>query len=215
LRFDQLCMTDSCHIVSELNIWSYLIIFIIWRVSIPCDLITLTLDPVWTVHNVVLVNILVVSLYTNLWSRISISLWNNCRNNWLVLVITTCILLRFEWSKMFYAKSVCLCSDDSIWPGVFNICQITSGNLVFHAFLNYLTSIGVRQRQLSSWFCIIPLNLIGTYIYLNRVGGVMVSVLASSAVDRGFEPWSGQTKDYNIGICCFSANHAALWRKSK
>ena len=43
----------------------------------------------------------------------------------------------------------------------------------------------------------------------------MVSVLASSAVDRGFEPRSGQTKDYAIGICCFSAKHAALRRKSK
>ena len=43
----------------------------------------------------------------------------------------------------------------------------------------------------------------------------MVSVLASSAADRGFEPWSVQTKDYNIGICCFSAKHAALRRKSK
>ena len=30
----------------------------------------------------------------------------------------------------------------------------------------------------------------------NRIGGVMVRVLASSAVDRGFEPLSGQTKDY-------------------
>jgi hypothetical protein len=43
----------------------------------------------------------------------------------------------------------------------------------------------------------------------------MVSVLASSAVYRGFEPLSGQTKDYTIGICCFSAKHAALSRKSK
>ena len=43
----------------------------------------------------------------------------------------------------------------------------------------------------------------------------MVSVLASSVVDRGFEPRSGQTKDYKIGICCFSAKHAALRRKSK
>ena len=43
----------------------------------------------------------------------------------------------------------------------------------------------------------------------------MVSVVASSAVDRGFEPWLGQTKDYIIGICCFSAKHAALRRKSK
>jgi hypothetical protein len=30
----------------------------------------------------------------------------------------------------------------------------------------------------------------------NRISGVMVRVLASSAVDRGFEPWSGHTKDY-------------------
>ena len=43
----------------------------------------------------------------------------------------------------------------------------------------------------------------------------MVNVLASSAVDRGFETRSGQTKDYKIGICCFSAKHAASRRKSK
>ena len=35
----------------------------------------------------------------------------------------------------------------------------------------------------------------------------MVSLLASSLVDRGFELRSGQTKDYKIGICCFSAKH--------
>ena len=45
--------------------------------------------------------------------------------------------------------------------------------------------------------------------------GVMVSVLVSSAVDRGLESFSGQTKDYKIGICCFSAKHTALRRKSK
>jgi hypothetical protein len=41
----------------------------------------------------------------------------------------------------------------------------------------------------------------------------MVSVLVSSAVDRGFEPRSGQTKDYKIGICCFSTKHAARANK--
>ena len=50
---------------------------------------------------------------------------------------------------------------------------------------------------------------------MNRIGGVMVSMLTSNAVDRGFEPRLGQTKYYKIGICCFSAKHAALWRKSK
>ena len=49
----------------------------------------------------------------------------------------------------------------------------------------------------------------------NHIGGVMVSVLATSAVDRVFEPRSGKTKDYKIGICCFSAKHAALRRRSK
>jgi hypothetical protein len=49
----------------------------------------------------------------------------------------------------------------------------------------------------------------------NCIVSVMVSMLALSAVDRGFEPQSGQTKDYKIGICCFSAKIAALRRKSK
>ncbi len=43
----------------------------------------------------------------------------------------------------------------------------------------------------------------------------MVSVLASRPVDPGFEPRVGQIKDYNIGICCFSAKHVALWSKNK
>ena len=46
------------------------------------------------------------------------------------------------------------------------------------------------------------------------IGFVMVSVLASSEV------WirarlSCQTKDYKIGICCFSAKHLSLMRKGK
>jgi hypothetical protein len=43
----------------------------------------------------------------------------------------------------------------------------------------------------------------------------MVRVLVSSVVERGIESRSGQTKDFKIGICCFSAKHAALRRKSK
>ena len=31
---------------------------------------------------------------------------------------------------------------------------------------------------------------------MNRISGVMVSMLASSAVDRGFERKAGKTKDY-------------------
>jgi hypothetical protein len=43
----------------------------------------------------------------------------------------------------------------------------------------------------------------------------MVCVFSLSAVDRGFESWTGQTKDYKIDICCFSSKHTALMRKSK
>ena len=46
-------------------------------------------------------------------------------------------------------------------------------------------------------------------------GSVVVSVLTSSAVDRGFETRSVPTKDYKIGICCFSFKHTTLRRKSK
>ena len=52
--------------------------------------------------------------------------------------------------------------------------------------------------------CFVPLT--------NSISGVM---LASSVVDHGFEPWSSQTKNYEISICCFYAKHAALRRKSK
>ena len=52
-------------------------------------------------------------------------------------------------------------------------------------------------------------------IHPNRFSGVIVNVLASSVVDRGLEPRSGQTKHYKIGICCFSAKHTALRKKSK
>jgi len=40
--------------------------------------------------------------------------------------------------------------------------------------------------------------------------GVMVGMFASSVLDCGLKPRLGQTKDYKIGICYFSAKHAAL-----
>ena len=73
-----------------------------------------------------------------------------------------------------------------------------------------------------NWLYFVYRNSITVFVYFscgwppkvrNRIGGLMV--LSSSVVDRGFEPLSGQTKDYKIGICCFSATHAALGTKSK
>jgi hypothetical protein len=42
----------------------------------------------------------------------------------------------------------------------------------------------------------------------------MVGVLASSAVDCRFEPRSDQTKDFKIGMCCFSTKHASFRAKT-
>ena len=44
---------------------------------------------------------------------------------------------------------------------------------------------------------------------------MIISVFASSAVDCGLGPRSGQTRDYKIDICCFSTKHDELRRKSK
>ena len=43
----------------------------------------------------------------------------------------------------------------------------------------------------------------------------MVSVLTSSGVDHGIEPLLSPTRDYKIGIYCFSPMQATLRSKSK
>jgi hypothetical protein len=43
----------------------------------------------------------------------------------------------------------------------------------------------------------------------------MVSMLVWSAVDRGFQHRSDQTKDYDIGICCFSDMPTSSRKKNK
>ena len=60
-----------------------------------------------------------------------------------------------------------------------------------------------------------PLSLQTHTIFKVQIGGVLVSVLTTSVVERGFEFRSSQTKDYTIGICCFSAKHTILRRNRK
>ena len=48
-----------------------------------------------------------------------------------------------------------------------------------------------------------------------HIGSVMVSLLVLNVVDRELEPWSIQTKEKKIGICCFSARQRALTSKNK
>ena len=47
----------------------------------------------------------------------------------------------------------------------------------------------------------------------NHVGGVMVSVLSSSVVDRRFKFRSGEPKTVILVYFCFSAKHTAISRK--
>jgi len=97
----------------------------------------------------------------------------------------------------------------------------------FYDILDKLQSYfsnGIRNASmLHAWSCqqfsslkydLCRCNLI-FLCYCNRIGGVTVSVLASSVVDRRFQPLSNQTSDYEIGICCFSAKVVVLKRKSK
>ena len=78
-----------------------------------------------------------------------------------------------------------------IFPGQMNCTKTGTPKLAFLCVFNHCTN------------------------QVNLIGSLIGSMLASSAVDRGFEPWSGQTKDYEIDIYCFSAKHSAFKRMSK
>jgi hypothetical protein len=84
------------------------------------------------------------------------------------------------------------------------------------------------ESALHNVFCIVTLFIV---IYVDHIcirwetdqkfsprtliGSVIISVLASSAVDRGFESRSGQTNDYQLVFVAYNAKHAELRRKSK
>ena len=92
------------------------------------------------------------------------------------------------------------CSYTKIYIYIFLLCSYNCMSI------RILALVGLRSLYIS-----VPVST----QELNRIFGVMVSMLALSAVDRWFESRLGQTKDYKNGICCFSAKHAALRRKSK
>ena len=74
---------------------------------------------------------------------------------------------------------------------------------------NYLYTMFTVDR-----FAYIYLLRIYKVIY-NHISDVMVTLLASRTVDRGFKPRSSQIKDYKIGICYSFDKPTALKRKSK
>ena len=87
-------------------------------------------------------------------------------------------------------------------------------------FSHYSSSIfcsSFQDRFVANYDCIVTeeSHLCAHSKSGNRIGGVVVSVLASSGVDHGFESLWGQTKDYEMGIVCFSSNDIVLRSKGK
>ena len=87
----------------------------------------------------------------------------------------------------------------------------------FCLFIRFFVWILKLFRQCGLFFILLfiyyLLGFVLFYVYANRIGWVMISVLATSVVDRGFERGSSQAKDYDIGICCLSTKHEVLRSK--
>ena len=74
--------------------------------------------------------------------------------------------------------------------------------LLFKCLMSQLLLFQYIMSQLLLFKCHVTVIVVQTFhvasivfqMCHNRIGDVMVSVLASSAVTRGFEPQSGQTK---------------------
>ena len=84
---------------------------------------------------------------------------------------------------------------------VYTKCSVRSNRKCKYYFFMYICITIV---------CCIHIHLLFTlcksHSLLNRINGIMGRVLASSVMDQGVKPWSGQTIDYKIGICCFSVS---------
>jgi len=86
---------------------------------------------------------------------------------------------------------------------VFDLCMISSVLPIKKKFIRSKNPVSLpTYMQITKCFIMI-------YLFLFHI-----SMSLLHAVDCGFESRSGQTKDYEIGMCCFSAKHASLRRKS-
>jgi hypothetical protein len=128
------------------------------------------------------------------------------------------IICLYEWhlgifSLLFvYMNGICECFLYCFLLDKNGICECFLYCFLYEWFLWMFSSrlyIWMESVNVFSTDCFVEWNW-WCFLHCYRIGGVMLSVLPSSAVDRGFEPRSGQTKVYAICICCFFAKHAAL-----
>jgi hypothetical protein len=107
-------------------------------------------------------------------------------------------------------------NNEKFWLTIYLLNQIKTLRTMSEHLSSPSVFSGVRgNRSLVLCACFVYRCLFFLFWSLNYIGGVLFSVLASNAIYRGFNPRSGQTKDYNISICCLTAKHAALRRKVK
>ena len=94
---------------------------------------------------------------------------------------------------MIFFGVICLFRQEQIYTYIITWLHYILENLLVHVYKSIV--------WFSSYKC-------------NRICALLVNVLASSAIDRRFESWSGQTKDYKIciSICCFSSIY---WERAK
>ena len=93
--------------------------------------------------------------------------------------------------------------------------QVYSKNNTESDFVNICIFLKCIKTNLLRYVYLKKESIDTVRFYVNCISGLMVRMLASSVVDRGFKSQMVQTKDYKIVICCFSAKHTALRRKSK
>jgi hypothetical protein len=92
---------------------------------------------------------------------------------------------------------------------------------VVYWFVWYIVGLCACLKCGISWVCVLASSVVYRgFVCLSQVWYIVglcaslkcgiswVCVPASSVVYRGFELQSGQTKDYEIGICCFSTKNA-------
>ena len=135
------------------------------------------------------------------------SLWSQLYGSWIynyLYLCNQCLSPLMLWVRIPLGRGVLdttLCDKVSQWLAAGRWFSL--GTPV--SYTNKTDRHDITEILLKVALNTITLTLIKTW---NHIGGVMVSLLPSSAVVHGFKPWSGQTKDYIIAVCCIKTLRA-------